>query len=200
MKSMLLTRNEDVTNWQRSFLNRATTPDEAVKAIKSGDRVFLTGNASVPLPLLDALVRRAPELRDVEICHPLTICPADYVSPEIEGHLRINSMFISANVRKAVNQGRADFTPVLLSEFPLLFKNGHLPLDVAIIHVSLPDDHGFCSLGVEVGLTKTASESAKIIIAEVNEQMPRTLGDAFIHVGRLNYIHPVNYPISEMAM
>ena len=118
----------------------------------------------------------------------------------MEGHLRVNTMFISGNIRKAVHEGRADFTPVLLSEFPLLFKNGHLPLDVALIHVSLPDEHGFCSLGVEVGLTKTASESAKIIIAEVNEQMPRTLGDAFIHVGRLDYIVPVNYPLAEMSM
>ncbi|NOR50844.1 MAG: 4-hydroxybutyrate CoA-transferase, partial [Desulfuromonadales bacterium] len=136
---MLLGINKAGDHWQEGCQSRITTPDEAVKAIKSGDRVFLTGNASVPLPLLDALVKRAPELQDVEVCHPLTICPADYVAPEMDGHLRINSMFISANIRKAVNQGRADFTPVMLSEFPLLFKNGHLPLDVALIHVSPPD-------------------------------------------------------------
>ncbi len=118
----------------------------------------------------------------------------------MEGHLRVNTMFISANVRKAVHEGRADFTPVLLSEFPLLFKNGILPLDVAMIHVSPPDEHGFCSLGVEVGLTKSAAESARIIIAEVNEQMPRTLGDSFIHVSRLNYIIPVDCPIAELRM
>jgi acetyl-CoA hydrolase len=116
------------------------------------------------------------------------------------GKIRVNTMFISGNIREAVQSGRADFTPILLSEFPLLFKEGYLPLDAALIHVSLPDEHGFCSLGVEVGLTKTAAESAKIIIAEVNDQMPRTLGDAFIHVSRLNYIVPVNYPIAEMAM
>ncbi|MCK7481675.1 MAG: hypothetical protein M0C28_34275 [Candidatus Moduliflexus flocculans] len=97
-------------------------------------------------------------------------------------------------MRKAVHEGRADFTPVLLSEFPLLFKHGILPLDVAIIHVSLPDEHGFCSLGVEVGLTKSPAESAKIIIAEVNQQMPRTLGDSFIHVSRLNSHHPGQLP------
>jgi len=130
----------------------------------------------------------------------LTVGSADYVGPEMEGHLRVNSMFISANIRKAVQEGRADFTPVLLSEFPLLFKRGVLPLDVAVIHVSTPDEHGFCSLGVEVGLTKSAAESAKIIIAEVNEQMPRTLGDAFIHVSRLTHIVPVNYPIPEHRM
>jgi 4-hydroxybutyrate CoA-transferase len=125
---------------------------------------------------------------------------SDYVKPEMAGHLRVNSLFISDNVRKSIQEGRADFTPVLLSEFTLLFKNKVLPLDAALIHVSLPDEHGFCSLGVEVGLTKSPAESAKIIIAEVNEQMPRTLGDSFIHVSRLKHIVLVNYPIPEMPM
>lgn len=182
------------------YQSRVTTAQEAVKAIKSGNRVFLTGNVSVPQKLLAALVEYAPEIKDVEICQALTVGSADYVNPEMEGHLRVNSMFISANIRKAVQEGRADFTPVLLSEFPLLFKHGVLPLDVAIVHVSTPDEHGFCSLGVEVGLTKSAAESAKIIIAEVNEQMPRTLGDSFIHVSRLTHIVPVNYPIPEHKM
>jgi acetyl-CoA hydrolase len=118
----------------------------------------------------------------------------------LEGHLRVNTLFISANVRKAVQEGRADFTPVLLSEFPLLFKNKILPVDVAMIHVSPPDEHGFCSLGVEVGLTKSPAESAKIILAEVNDQMPRTLGDSFIHVSRFAHIVPTSYPIVEMPM
>jgi acetyl-CoA hydrolase len=182
------------------YQSRVTTAEEAVKAIKSGDRVFLTGNVSVPQKLLAALVGRARELENVEVCQALTVGAADYVGPEMEGHLRVNSMFISANIRKAVQEGRADFTPVLLSEFPLLFKHGVLPLDVAIVHVSTPDEHGFCSLGVEVGLTKSAAESAKIIIAEVNDKMPRTLGDSFIHVSRLTHIVPVNYPIPEHAM
>ncbi len=197
---MLLGINEAGANWQASCQSRITTPDEAVKVIKSGDRVFLTGNASVPLPLLDALVKRAPELRDVEVCHPLTICPADYVAPEMDGHLRINSMFISANVRKAINQGRADFTPVMLSEFPLLFKNGHLPLDVALIHVSPPDENGFCSMGAESGLTISGAEVAKVVIAQVNEQMPRTLGDTAMHIDKMHYIVPSNTPLFEMPM
>jgi acetyl-CoA hydrolase len=155
---------------------------------------------SVPQKVLSALVEYAPNLENVEVCQALTIGPADYVKPEMEGHLRVNTLFISHNVRQAVQDGRADFTPVLLSEFPLLFKRGLLPLDVAIIHVSVPDDHGFCSLGVEVGLTKTPAESAKVIIAEVNQQMPRTLGDSFIHVSRLHHIVPVDYPIVEMPM
>jgi len=187
-------------DWTSTYKSRVVTPQEAVQAIKSGDRIFLTGNVSVPQMVLSALVDYAPHLENVEICQALTVGSADYVSPAMEGHLRVNSIFISANIRKAVQEGRADFTPVLLSEFPLLFKRGLLPLDVAMIHVSPPDEHGFCSLGVEVGLTKTPAESAKIIIAEVNEQMPRTLGDSFIHVSRLNYIVPVDYPISELSM
>lgn len=184
----------------RLYQSRTTTPEEAVRLIKPGSRIFLTGNCSVPQKVLSALVEYAPSLQNVEICQALTVGSADYVSPEMEGHLRVNTMFISANIRKAVQEGRADFTPVLLSEFPLLFKRGLLPLDMALIHVSPPDEHGFCSLGVEVGLTKSPAESAKVIIAEVNEQMPRTLGDSFIHISRLHHIVPVNYPLPEMHM
>lgn len=187
-------------SWQSIYQSRVVTADEAMQAIESGNRLFMTGNVSVPKVLLAALVRRTKQLKDVELCQALTVGPSDFVDPEMEGHLRVNTMFISANVRKAVQEGRADFTPVLLSEFPLLFKNRILPLDAALVHVSPPDEHGFCSLGVEVGLTKTPAESARIVIAEVNEQMPRTLGDTFIHVSRLNYVVPVNYPIAEMPM
>jgi 4-hydroxybutyrate CoA-transferase len=185
-------------NWTYAYQSRITTPQEAVRIIKSEDRLFLTGNVSVPQRVLSALVDYAPHLTNVEICQALSIGPADYVMPEMLGHLRVNSMFISANIRKTVQEGKADFTPVLLSEFPLLFKNGVLPLDVALVHVSPPDEHGYCSFGVEVGLTKSAAESAKIIIAEVNQQMPRTLGDSFIHVTQLNHIIPVDYSIPEV--
>jgi acetyl-CoA hydrolase len=187
-------------DWTSIYKSRIVTADEAVRCVKSGDRIFLTGNVSVPQRTLGALVEYAPNLENVEICQALTIGPADYVNPDMEGHLRVNTLFISHNVRKAVQEGRADFTPVLLSEFPLLFKHGVLPVDVAMIHVSPPDEHGFCSLGVEVGLTKSPAESAKLLIAEVNQQMPRTLGDSFIHVSRLHYMVPVDYPIPEMAM
>src|SRR5512141_3422627 len=114
------------------YHSKLCSADAAVQTIKSHDRIFMTGNCSVPRELLAALVRRAPQLEDVEIVQVLTIGPAEYVAPEMEGHLRVNSLFISHNVRKAVNEGRADFTPVLLSEFPLLFKRGTLPLDAAI--------------------------------------------------------------------
>lgn len=182
------------------YQSRVVTAEEAVKKIQSGQRVFLTGNCSTPQTVLAALVKHAPNLKDVEICQALSVGPADYVSPEMEGHMRVNTMFISANIRKAVQEGRADFTPVLLSEFPLLFKNKHLPVDVALVHLSPPDEHGFLSFGIENGLTKSAAESARLIIAEVNQQMPRTLGDSFIHLSRINYIVPVNYQLAEMMM
>jgi len=187
-------------DYNQEYQSRIVTAAEAAQKIKSGQRIFLTGNCSVPKTVLAALVDYAPELKDVEICHALTVGAADYVAPEMEGHLGVNTMFISGNIRKAVHAGRADFTPVLLSEFTLLFKEGLLPVDVALIHVSPPDEHGFCSLGIEVGLTKTPAESAKMIIAEVNQQMPRTLGDSFIHISRLHHIVPVDYPLPELIM
>jgi len=187
-------------DWNKLYESRIVTAAEAVRFIKPGNRVFLTGNCSVPQTILASLVDYAPELYDVEITQALTVGPADYVSPAMDGHLRVNTMFISANIRRAVQEGRADFTPVLLSEFTLLFKNGYLPLDVALVQLSPPDNYGFCSFGVEVGLTKTPAESAKIIIAEVNQQMPRTLGDSFIHVSKLHHIVPVNYPLPDVVM
>ncbi len=187
-------------SWMQTYKNRVTTAEEAIGAVKSGDHIFLTGNCSVPQKLMGALVDRAPELEDIEIYHALTLGSSDYVAPEMEGHIRANALFIGSNVRRAVQEGRADFTPVLLSEFTLLFKHGILPVDVAFVHLSPPDEHGFCSYGIETGLTKTPSEVAKIIIAEVNENMPRCLGDSFIHVSRLDYIVPVNYPLLELPM
>ena len=187
-------------DWEKIYQSRVVTADEAIRAVQSGNRVFLTGNCSVPRKLLQALIEYAPNLRDVEICQALTVAGSEYVAPEMEGHLRVNSLFISANVRKAIHEGRADFTPVLLSEFPLLFKRGVLPVDVALIHISPPDRHGYCTLGIESGLTRSAAEVAKIVIAEVNQQMPRTHGDTLIHVNDLDYIIPVDYPLAELSM
>jgi 4-hydroxybutyrate CoA-transferase len=187
-------------SWNSIYRSKVTTAQEAVQAIQSGQRVFLTGNCSIPKVLMAALVERAKLLEDIEITHALTMGSTEYVAEGMEDHLRVNTMFIGANVRRAVQEGRADFTPVLLSEFTLLFKNGFLPLDVALVHVSPPDEHGFCSFGVESGLTKTPAEAARIIIAEVNQQMPRTLGDTFIHVNKLDYIVPVDYDLMEVSM
>ncbi|HEX9115547.1 MAG TPA: acetyl-CoA hydrolase/transferase C-terminal domain-containing protein [Anaerolineae bacterium] len=186
-------------NWQEIYQSKLCSADAAVTAIKSHDRVFMTGNCSVPNELLAALVRRAPELEDVEIAQVLAIGPSAYVAPEMQGHIRVNSLFISANVREAVNAGRADFTPIFLNEIPRLMRDPNLlPIDVAMIHCSPPDEHGFCTFGIEVGLTKPAAEAAKIVIAEVNDRMPRSLGDSFIHVSRLTHIVPVSYGIVEV--
>jgi acetyl-CoA hydrolase len=118
----------------------------------------------------------------------------------MERHLRVNTVFISSQTREAVSRGRVDFSPILLSEFPLLFKNHQLSLDAALVHLSPPDEHGFCSYGLEVGLAKTPAESARIIIAEINQQMPRTLGASFIHVGQLTHVVPVDYPLAELEL
>jgi len=161
----------------------------------------MTGNCSVPRELLGALVQRAPEFTPpIEVTHLFTTGSADYVAPGMEHFIRVNTLFIGANVRAAVNEGRADFTPCFLSEIPGLFRRRILPLDVALIHVGPPDSHGFCSFGIEVGVTKTAAESAPIVIAEVNDRMPRTLGDSFIHVSKLTHMVPVSYPLTEHRM
>lgn len=189
-----------MNGWMSIYQSRVTTAEKAVRAIQPGMRVFLTGNCSVPQKVMAALVAYAPELRNVEIAQVLTVGSADYVAPGMEQYIRVNTMFISHNVRQAVNEGRADFTPVFLSEIPGLFRNRILPLDVALIQVSPPDEHGFCSYGVEVGVTKAAAESSRIVIAEVNDRMPRTLGDSFIHVSKLTHIVPVSYQLPEFKM
>jgi 4-hydroxybutyrate CoA-transferase len=186
--------------WLTKYEDRLTTAEKAVEVIESNQRVFLTGNCSVPQRLLRALVDRAEQLENVEIVQVLTVGPAPHAAAEMEGHLRVNTLFISPNVRDAVHEGRADFTPVLLSEVPLLFRQGHLPLDAILVQVSPPDEHGFCSLGIEAGLVKTPAQVARVVIAEVNEQMPRTLGDSFIHFSKIDHAVPVNYPLAELPM
>lgn len=184
-------------NWESIYRRKVSTAEEAMAAVKSGDRLYLGGGSGVPIELIQGLIGRASELRDVEITHILTFADAPYVQPEFQKAFRVNALFIGSNVRQAVQQGQADFTPIFLSEIPGLFKGGILPIDVALISISPPDEHGFCSFGVEVGTSKPAAESARIIIAEVNRQMPRTLGDSFIHVSRLHHIVEVDYPLPE---
>jgi 4-hydroxybutyrate CoA-transferase len=187
-------------DWEKIYHSRTVSAEDAIREIQSGSRIFLTGNCSVPKKLLSALIDYAPNLSDIEICQALTVAGSEYVAPEMEGHLRVNSLFISSNVRKAVQEGRADYTPILLSEFPLLFKKGVLPVDVAFVHISQPDRHGYCTLGIESGLTRSAADSARVVMAEVNQQMPRTHGDTLIHVSELDYIIPVDYPLAELPM
>jgi len=187
-----------MNHWMQTYQGRSTSAEAAIATVQSGQQVFLSGNASVPQMLVKALVQRAAQLSDVQIVQVLTIGSADYVQPGLEEHIRVNTLFISDNVRAAVNEGRADYTPVFLSEISGLFSPGALPLDVALIHVSPPDEHGFCSFGVEVGISKPAAQAAKTVIAEVNDQMPRTLGDSFIHVSKITHLVPVSYPLPQV--
>jgi acyl-CoA hydrolase len=168
--------------------------------VRSGDRVFIHSVAAAPQSLINALVGRSNELRDVEIVHLHTEGPAPYAKPEYSKSFRVNAFFVGANVRQALNDGRADYIPVFLSEIPALFRQNVLPLDVALLHVSRPDKHGFCSLGVSVDVARAAAECAKHVIAQVNPQMPRTLGDALIHIDDIETIVEVDEPLPEVAI
>lgn len=184
-------------NWERLYQRKVTDAATALRSIESGNRVYIGGGAGVPVMLVEALTKQSNRLHHVELTHVLTFANAPYVAPAYQDSFRVNALFIGSNVRTAVQEGRADFTPVFLSEIPDLFRRGILPIDVALISVSPPDEHGFCSFGVEVGATKPAAESANLIIAEINQQMPRTLGDSFIHISRLHTIVEVDYPLPE---
>jgi 4-hydroxybutyrate CoA-transferase len=184
--------------WESVYRSKVTDADSALGCVASGSRIYIGGGAGVPIELVKALTRRAPDLQDVEVIHILTFAEAPYTAPDLQRSFRHNALFIGHNVRKAVQEGRADFTPVFLGEVPSLFREGGtLPLDAALVSLSPPDEHGFCCFGVEVGTTKPAAEAAKCIVAEVNQQMPRTLGDSFIHVSRLRAIIEVDYPLPE---
>jgi 4-hydroxybutyrate CoA-transferase len=184
-------------HWVERYKSKLRTAQEAVKIIRSGQRVYVHPGCAVPDILVDAMCERYEELENVEVVHILTVGKSGYSKPEMEGHFRHNALFIGKNMRQAVNDGRADFTPIFLSEIPGLFYRGILPIDVALIHVSPPDEHGFCSFGVGVEMTKPATEVAKAIIAQVNPNMPRTLGDCFIHVDKFTYAVETDVPVKE---
>ena len=186
------------TPFPEKFGHKLVPVGEALKVIQSGHRVYMGGGCGEPLELAQALVNRAPELRNVEIIHVLTAGHAAYAAAELSESFHVNSLFIGSNVRSAVQEGRADFTPVFLHEIPRLFREGYLPLDVALISVSPPDAHGYCSFGIEVGATKPAVEAARIVIAEINPHMPRAWGASFIHLSQIDFCVAVNYPLPEL--
>ncbi len=173
------------------------TAAEAVRSIKSGDRVFIHGVAAAPQTLIKAMTERGPELADVEIVHLHTEGIAPYAAPEHAGSFRVNAFFVGSNVRGAVRDGRADYIPVFLSEIPSLFRKRVLPLDVALINVSPPDKHGFCSLGVSVDIARAAVDCASHVIAQVNPQMPRALGDALVRYDQLHTVVEVDEALPE---
>jgi acetyl-CoA hydrolase len=187
-------------SWRNNYKSKLTTAEEAVKCIKSNDTVFVHSCCALPVKLIDAMVERKDELENVTLCHILTIGEAPYSAPGMEKHFRHKAFFIGNNVRKSVNEGRSDFIPVFLSEVPRLLYSGLVPVDVALIQVSPPDEHGFCSFGVAVEAAKPAAGCAKIVVALINKQMPRTLGDCFIHINKIDYCVECDTPINEYKL
>jgi len=184
-------------DWKQRYSRRVTDAASAVRTIGRGHHVFIGSGAAEPQALVAAMCERGNELSDTELIHILTLGIAPYSDCRFVGSFRHNALFIGANVRGAVAAGRADYTPVFLSEIPRLFRSRRLALDVALIQVGPPDDHGFCSFGVSVDVVKSAAECADLVLAEVNSRMPRTLGDSFIHVSQINKLVPVDAPLPE---
>lgn len=180
--------------WQ----DRRIDADHALDLVTPGARIFLTGMCAAPQQFEAMLCQNYPRLHNVEVVQMLNLGKSLCITPAMKDHVRLNSMFLDSNTRQFVRQGLAEFTPVFLSEVPALFRNGDLPLDLAVIQVSPPDEHGFCSYGIEVGVTKSAAESAKIVLAEINENMPRTLGNSFIHMRDIDYFIEVDYPLPNI--
>ncbi len=178
---------------------RTVSAEEAVSVIKSGERVFVHSVAAAPRRLIAAMTARAPELHVVEVVQLHTEGEAPYAAPELSKSFRVNALFVGSNVRQAVQEGRADYLPVFLSEVPHLFRAGILPLDVALVQVSPPDVHGFCSLGVSVDVSRAAVQTARTVIAQVNPRMPRSHGDGLIHSDAIDFAVEVDEAIHELA-
>ncbi len=185
-------------SWIDQYQQKRTKAEEAVRCIKSGDRVFVHPGCCTPEHLIAAMVARKDELENVEVCHILTEGKAGYTEPGMEGHFRHRSLFTGSNVRQAVNAGRADQMHIFLSEIEDLFLSGQMPIDVALIQVSPPDEHGFLSYGVGVDITMSAAQVAKVVIAQVNPQMPRVHGDCFIHISKITHLVEHDAPLLEM--
>jgi len=183
---------------QRIFHEKLVTAEVALGAVRSGDTVYVHPGCATPKRLLEALVARASDLTGVRVVHLMSIGRADYVAPGMESHFRHVALFCGKNVRDAINAGRADYVPIFLSEVPRLLRSGRLRPDVALIHVSPPDEHGFCSFGVGVECTKAAAEAARVVIAQVNPAMPRVLGDNFIHVRKITHFVEAHEPLAEL--
>lgn len=185
-------------SWFDNYKKKCYSFEEAVAVVKSNDRVYISGNAATPFKLMEALAARKDELKNVEIAHVLLFGDDPLSKPGMEGHFRHNSLFVGPADRAAVNEGRADYIPVFLYEIPSLFNSGELPIDVAFMHLSPPDEHGFMSYGVECLASKAAAEMAKTVVAQVNEKMPRTLGDSFIHVSRVSKVVEISQELPQL--
>lgn len=186
--------------WTAEYKAKCVTASQALEAVRSGFRVWIQSGCGTPSTLVDALVARAPEVRDVEIVHMMTLGSADYTKPEYQGRFRHRGLFLGANVREAVAAGRADYTPIFLSEIEGLFLSGNLPLDVVLMQVSPPDSHGYVSLGTTVDCTLTAARCTPVVIAEVNPLMPRTQGDTAIHISHITHIVETTHRLLELRV
>lgn len=184
-------------DWQQRHADKIRTARDAVRAIRPGRRVLIGSGAAEPTRLVRAMVAAGTGLADNEVVHLMTSGPAPYVAPGMEQRFRHTAFFIGDNVREAVQQGRADFMPVFLSEIPALIRSRRIRVDVAMIQVSVPDDHGYVSLGVSVDVVRAAVDSADLVLAEVNERMPRTHGDCRLHVDRILHMVAVDEPLPE---
>ena len=181
-------------NWKTIYNDRLTTADEAVKRIKSGDRIATSHSVGEPTFIIDAMIKNREAYRDVEIVHMVPMGTSEYAQVGMEEYFRHNSVFVGAATRQTIKDGHGDYTPCYFSQIPNLFSRT-LPLDVAIVHVSPPDEHGYCSCGVSVDYSKTAAEQAKTVIAQINKHMPRTLGDTFLHVSQFDCIVEHDAPL-----
>ncbi len=185
-------------NWLDDYRSKLQTPEEAVERVKSGHRVYYAGNAAIPQTLVRTLAQRKDELDDVQLNHVLLVGTDPLSEPGMEAHFRHNSLFVGPADRKAVNEGRGDYVPIFLHQIPRLFRERIVSLDLAMVQCSPPDEHGFMSLGVETLASLAACQMAHTVIAQVNEKMPRVLGDSFMHVNRVNAIVEASEPLPTL--
>jgi acyl-CoA hydrolase/GNAT superfamily N-acetyltransferase len=186
-------------DWQIKYDDMTMTAEQAVAKIRPGQRVFIGTGGAQPLHLVQALVARHRELADTEVLHSLTLGEAPYAFKELADNFQVNTFFVSANVREMIQQGYGEYTPIPLFDIPKLFESGRMPIDVALIQVTPPDHQGRCSLGISVDIVKSAAANAGLVIAQVNPQMPWTMGDSFVSIWDLDILVPVDEPLMETA-
>jgi len=186
-------------DWKEIYKSRLVSAADAVKHIKSGDRVVFGHCIGEPPALVEAMVENKDAYKDVEIVHMVAMGKGLYTQPGMEKHFRHNAIFVGGATRQAVSEGRADYTPCFFSQVPRMFKEGYLPVDVLMTQVSPPDEHGYCNLGTSIDYTKPALECAKKVIVQVNDQMPRTMGDSFVHVSEIDCFVEESRPLVELV-
>lgn len=185
-------------SYREIYKSKLVTPNDAISRIKSGNRVIIGHAAGEPQTLVEELVKNAESFQGVEIVHMVALGKGEYCNPEMRDHFRHNALFVGSKTRDAVNSERGDYTPCFFYKVPRLFIDGSLPIDVALVQLSTPDENGYCSFGVSNDYTKPAVEAARIVIAELNTEMPRTFGDSFIHISDLDCIVETSRPLIEV--